>query len=157
MKDIRGMTWVVVAALLLSACATARQGGAPRADKPAEQKAASAVEQKPRTPAEQKLELGIANYQKGEFKLSEEEIRHALHLGLNNRRDEVAAHKYLAFAYCVSDRKLQCRYEFRKALKIDPTFNLQPAEAGHPIWGPIFASEKSESDKLSKYVKLNPR
>ncbi len=154
MTNIRNMTWAMAGAILLSACATAPQGSAPMADRSAEQKPVSAVEQKPRTAAEQKLELGIANYHKGEFKLSEEEIGHALRLGLSNRRDEVAAHKYLAFAYCVSNRKLQCRYEFRKALKIDPTFNLQPAEAGHPIWGPIFAGEKSESDKLAK---LSPR
>lgn len=156
MTNIRNMAWAMAGAILLSACAATRQGGDPMADSPAGQKAASAVEQKPRTAA-QMLELGIANYQKGKFELSEEEIGQALRLGLNNRRDEVAAHKYLAFAYCVSNRKLQCRNEFRKALKIDPTFNLQPAEAGHPIWGPIFASEKSESDKLTKYVKASPR
>src|SRR5512142_325648 len=109
MTNIRNMAWAMAGAILLSACATARQGSAPTAARPAEQKAASAAEPKPRTAAEQKLELGIAHYQKGEFKLSEEEIRHALRLGLNNRRDEVAAHKYLAFAYCVSNRKLQCR------------------------------------------------
>ncbi len=159
MKNIRGMAWIVAAALLLSACATTRQGGDPMAsDSPAEQKVVAGVaEQKSDSPAEQKLESGIANYQKGKFRLSEEEIRHALRLGLSNKRDEVAAHKYLAFAYCVSNRKLQCRYEFRRALKIDPTFALKPAEAGHPIWGPIFASEKSKSDKQTKYAKLSPR
>jgi hypothetical protein len=29
------------------------------------------------------------------------------------------------------------------ALDADPDFVLQPAEAGHPLWGPVFTSVKS--------------
>ncbi len=155
MKNIWG--WIVASVLLLSACATTQQEGDPMSsDSPAEQKVAGMVEQKSDTPAERKLESGIANYQKGKFKQSEEEIRHALHLGLNNKRDEVAAHKYLAFVYCVSKRRLQCRHEFRTVLQVDPAYNLKPSEAGHPIWGPVFASEKSKSDRQNKHAKPSP-
>jgi Tfp pilus assembly protein PilF len=151
MKNIRRTGWIVVSALLLSACTTMNRGNDPMSsDSPAEQKvAAGMLEQKSDNPAELKLEAGIANYQKGKFKLSAEEIQHALRQGLSNKRDEVAAHKYLAFTYCVSKRKLQCRHEFRTVLQIDPAFNLKPSEAGHPVWGPIFASEKAKSAKLS--------
>ena len=155
MQNIRGIGWVV-AVILLSACATTRQAGDPMSGSAAAGRTASTpAEQKKANLAEQKLSRGIDNYENGNFKLSEEELRSAVHLGLPNKRDEVSAHKYLAFAYCVSKRKLQCRYEFRKALKLDPNFSLKPSEAGHPIWGPIFASEKSRSAKSVKYAKLN--
>ena len=36
-----------------------------------------------------------------------------------------------------------CREEFRKALAIDPSMDLAPAEAGHPAWGPTFRSLKA--------------
>jgi len=52
------------------------------------------------------------------------------------RKDRVTAHKYLAFIYCVSDKKKQCREQFKEAMEIDSDFELSPSEAGHPIWGP---------------------
>jgi hypothetical protein len=36
-----------------------------------------------------------------------------------------------------------CRDEFRAALDIDPSMQLEPAEAGHPVWGPVFRSVKA--------------
>ena len=53
------------------------------------------------------------------------------------------AHKYLAFIDCVSERIPACRDEFRKALRIDPGMELSTAEAGHPIWGPVFYAVKA--------------
>jgi hypothetical protein len=57
--------------------------------------------------------------------------------------DKVAAHKYLAFMHCAQSREKQCRTEFRKALVLNPEFELTPAESGHPSWGPVFRSLKS--------------
>ena len=74
-------------------------------------------------------------------------LRNAQQMGLEDKRDQVIAHKYLAFIHCVSGREQQCRDEFKKALTIDPAFELTPAEAGHPVWGPIFRGEKA---KLAK-------
>ncbi|PFH29908.1 MULTISPECIES: TssQ family T6SS-associated lipoprotein [Burkholderia] len=51
---------------------------------------------------------------------------------------QVAAHKLLAFSYCVTNRITQCRAEFSKILDLNPRFDLSPAEKGHPIWGPAF-------------------
>jgi len=51
---------------------------------------------------------------------------------------QVAAHKLLAFSYCVTNRVAQCRAEFSKILDLNPRFDLSPAEKGHPIWGPAF-------------------
>ena len=53
------------------------------------------------------------------------------------------AHKYLAFIHCVSGRQRPCRDEFRKAIEINPSMELEPSETGHPIWGPEFRSAKA--------------
>jgi hypothetical protein len=54
----------------------------------------------------------------------------------------VTANKYLAFISCVSGRDRQCRAYFRRALELNPSFELEPAEAGHPTWGPVFRNVK---------------
>jgi len=85
---------------------------------------------------------GIKSYENGNYRESARQLQSGLDLGLN-KSNQVQAHKYLAFIHCVSGRQTQCRNEFRKALEVDPDFVLQPAEAGHPLWGPVFTSVKS--------------
>lgn len=162
MTNIRVMSVALFGVMLLSACGTARTGGEPfssiaaeqtsnpadgQPSPPVPQKASTPAAEKSRSPASQKLALGIASYENYNFKSSLAELRSALHLGLSSKQDQVLAHKYLAFIHCISKRKTQCGYEFRMALKIDPAFELEPAEAGHPIWGPVFLSEKSRYAK----------
>jgi hypothetical protein len=65
-------------------------------------------------------------------------------MGLDAKRDQAMAHKYLAFISCVTGREKKCRGEFNKALDADPKFELEPAEAGHPIWGQVLRSIKTE-------------
>ncbi|AOK26369.1 type VI secretion protein [Burkholderia ubonensis] len=55
---------------------------------------------------------------------------------------QVAAHKLLAFSYCVTNRVATCRAEFSKILDLNPRFELTPAEKGHPIWGPAFETAR---------------
>ncbi|KVC79133.1 TssQ family T6SS-associated lipoprotein [Burkholderia ubonensis] len=55
---------------------------------------------------------------------------------------QVAAHKLLAFSYCVTNRVATCRTEFSKILDLNPRFELSPAEKGHPIWGPAFETAR---------------
>ncbi|KVR35903.1 type VI secretion protein [Burkholderia ubonensis] len=55
---------------------------------------------------------------------------------------QVAAHKLLAFSYCVTNRVATCRAEFSKILDLNPRFELSPAEKGHPIWGPAFETAR---------------
>jgi Tfp pilus assembly protein PilF len=97
--------------------------------------------------AEQKLTSGIANYEEGDYKASQTALQAALDAGLTNKSDQVRAHKYLAFIHCVSGREKQCRDAFKKALDTDPSFDLKPAEAGHPIWGPVFRAVATKSAK----------
>lgn len=87
------------------------------------------------------LATGVQNYEDGKYDEASKALQSALDLGLK-KGDQVRAHKYLAFIHCASAREKQCRDEFKKALDIDPSFELKPAEAGHPIWGPVFRSVK---------------
>lgn len=97
--------------------------------------------------AEQELSTGIKNYEDGNYKTAAKSLLSALESGLTFDSDTVQAHKYLAFIHCLSNREKQCRDEFRKALEKDNKFDLGPAEAGHPIWGPVFRAVKAERRK----------
>ena len=88
------------------------------------------------------LAAGVRQYEDGNYADAAKQIQAALSQGLATA-DRVRAHKYLAFIDCVTDRVPACRDEFRKALAIDPGMELAPAEAGHPIWGPVFRSVKA--------------
>ena len=88
------------------------------------------------------LAAGIRSYENGNYNESARQLQAALDAGLN-RSGQIQAHKYLAFIHCVSSRMALCRDEFRMAIVIDPEFSLEPAEAGHPIWGPVFVSVKA--------------
>jgi Tfp pilus assembly protein PilF len=97
--------------------------------------------------AEQELSTGIKNYEDGNYKTAAKSLQSALESGLTFDSDAVRAHKYLAFIHCLSNREKQCRDEFRKALEKDNKFDLEPAEAGHPLWGPAFRAVKAERRK----------
>ena len=92
--------------------------------------------------AQQDLAVGIKLYEDGKYGDAAKLLQGSLDQGLSGTADKVKAHKYLAFLYCVSGRQRQCRDEFSAALKVDPSFELDAAEAGHPIWGPVFRSVK---------------
>jgi len=93
--------------------------------------------------AQQELAGGVASYENGAYKLATRQVQTALALGLAAPSDQARAHKYLAFMHCVGGRERQCRDEFRKAFEAVPSFDLSPAEAGHPIWGPVFRKVKT--------------
>ena len=99
------------------------------------------------TPTDKKLNYGVLTYEEGNYQASITALQGVLDTGLSGKPEQVKAYKYLAFIQCVSGRESMCRDYFKKAIEIDPNFNLNSAEAGHPIWGPAFRSVKS---KLSK-------
>ncbi|MEO8166135.1 MAG: TssQ family T6SS-associated lipoprotein [Betaproteobacteria bacterium] len=99
-----------------------------------------------RTAGNKYLEDGVQNYEEGNYRIAKRRLQFALEEGLN-RPDRVKAHKYLAFIACVSSQQLTCREEFAIALELDPAFELNLAESGHPIWGPIFKSVKAKQLK----------
>ena len=88
------------------------------------------------------LRDALKQYEDGQYEQSAKNLQAAIDLGVPDPM-RATAHKHLAFIHCSSSRERQCREEFRKALEIDPALELAPAEAGHPVWGPIFRSLKS--------------
>jgi len=88
------------------------------------------------------LAAGLRQYEDGSYAEAARQLQSAIDQGLG-QSDRVKAHKTLAFIHCVSGRTTSCREEFRRALAIDPAFELPPAEAGHPTWGPVFRSVKA--------------
>ena len=93
----------------------------------------------------QELERAIKSYEEGAYKTAARQFQAALDLGLDANTDKAAAHKYMAFIVCKSGREKVCRDEFRKALDADPNFELEPAEAGHPIWAEVLRSVKADA------------
>ena len=85
---------------------------------------------------------GLRQYEEGEYADAARNLQGAIDLGLSDR-ERANAHKHLAFIHCSSSRERACREEFRKALSVDPGLELAAAEAGHPVWGPIFSSLKA--------------
>jgi len=100
--------------------------------------------------AQQELANGVASYEDGNYKVAARQLQKALALGLKAQDDRVRAHKYLAFIHCVGGRKKLCQDEFRRALDADPGFMLTPAEAGHPIWGPVFRDTRKRYQPARK-------
>lgn len=88
------------------------------------------------------LSAGLKQYENGDYEESAKNLQGAIDLGVPEK-SRANAHKHLAFIHCASNRVGQCREEFRKALAVDPNLELAPAEAGHPVWGPIFRSLKA--------------
>ena len=88
------------------------------------------------------LATGLREYDDGEYANAARNLQAAVDLGLSDR-ERANAHKHLAFIHCASARERACREEFRRALSVDPELELSPAEAGHPVWGPIFVSLKA--------------
>lgn len=89
------------------------------------------------------LKSGIEQYDNGSYPAATKDLHAALELGLNPQ-EQVRAYKHLAFIGCVTGKTQVCREEFGKALDVDPAMELSPAEAGHPIWGPVFRSVKAK-------------
>ena len=89
-------------------------------------------------PAEKALLDGLKAYDDAQYESAERLFRQALSLGLVSAKDRTEAHKRLAFIHCAAGRLAPCEAEFRAARQVDPAFVLDRAEAGHPVWGPVY-------------------
>ena len=90
------------------------------------------------------LSEGIREFEEGRYPQAARSLNAALERGLSSTADLARAHKYLAFIHCVSNRTALCRQEFGRALDVQPGMELEPSEAGHPTWGPVFRSVKTQ-------------
>ena len=70
--------------------------------------------------------------------------------------NKVAAQKYIAFSYCVTNRRTLCRKHFVDAIKLDADFNLEPTEKTHPVWGPEFERAKPQASAPSAPLEKVP-
>jgi len=133
-------TIAVAAALLAAACAEMPKfGGEPQ--KPA---APQITESSLRERAQGQLAEGVKQYDAGDYDNAVKNLSGALEHGLLSKAEQARARKYLAFSHCVSAREASCRTEFRRAFEINPEFTLTPAEDGHPIWGPVYRSVRTQ-------------
>jgi len=99
--------------------------------------------------AQRELEDAVAIYDKGDFNAAIERLG-SPGIAAGDTAVRVAAHKYSAFSYCVTRRTTLCRTQFEAALKLDPTFELSPAERGHPLWGPVYERVKKAQSAAAK-------
>lgn len=93
-------------------------------------------------PAERALLSGLRLYDDAQYPEAEKALSEALRLKLASARDRAIAHKTLAFIYCTSGRAAECEAAFRAARAADPAFSLNKAEAGHPVWGPVYEQSR---------------
>jgi Tfp pilus assembly protein PilF len=88
------------------------------------------------------FKVALQQYESGDYAESAKSFQGAIKEGLGDK-ERANAHKHLAFIHCAAGRERPCRDEFRRALGADPALELEPAEAGHPVWGPIFRAVKA--------------
>jgi hypothetical protein len=89
-------------------------------------------------PAEKALLDGLKAYDDAQYDNAERKFRQALGLGLASAKDRAEAHKRLAFIDCAAGRLAECEAEFRLARQADRGVALDRAEAGPPVWGPVY-------------------
>ena len=94
-------------------------------------------------PAERALMGAMRSYDEADYPSVERQANEAMKLGLRSPRDVATAHKLRAFVYCTSNRLAACEAEFRAARLADPAFALSKAEAGHPVWGPVYLKSRN--------------
>ena len=106
--------------------------------------------QPPPSAGEQLLAKGIKSYEEGEYNSAAKSLQDAIKAGLPQKIDSAKAHKYLAFIACGSNNVKRCQDEFRKAFEDDPAFTLDPAEEGHPVWGPVYRKVRDQMKSKKK-------
>ncbi|MBU4045783.1 MAG: TssQ family T6SS-associated lipoprotein, partial [Gammaproteobacteria bacterium] len=97
--------------------------------------------------AKRYLAKGVSEYETGNYVNAKTALQGVLENQYATRHETLWANKYLAFIYCVSGDQKLCRTHFRNVLEINPNFDLSDAEAGHPLWGPVFRSVKGAASK----------
>ena len=88
--------------------------------------------------AERALGTAIAAYERGEFASAIRQLTPLSNDGSLDAAQQLRALKTLAFSQCSSNARTLCRQTFERALRADSSFDLAPAERGHPLWQPEF-------------------
>jgi tetratricopeptide (TPR) repeat protein len=88
------------------------------------------------------LSAGIELYNSGQYQQAIKKLQTIVDNTNEDFLTQTNAYKYTSFSLCVLGRKAPCRENFEKLLRLNPSFELTQAEAGHPIWGPVFKQAK---------------
>lgn len=121
--------------------APSRNLAAPQAREPAASTTAAPEQAAETSAGARKLADGIAQYEAGDFSAAIRSLQ-ASEIDAEPVESRIRAGKYLAFSYCVTQRRTLCRRTFDSVLRLDRDFTLSPVEAGHPLWGPVFAQAR---------------
>ena len=89
------------------------------------------------------LSDGIELYNAGDYSGAIKRLGAGHEIWNGDKATQTTALKYMAFSYCVTERRALCKQQFDKALKLDPGFDLAQGEKGHPLWGPVFDKAKN--------------
>jgi hypothetical protein len=101
--------------------------------------------------AELAVDKGVELYDQGDFAGAIKKLQGSPEIWADSQTDlKVRAYKYLAFSFCVTNKRTLCQQQFEKLLELDASFELSAAEAGHPTWGPIFKRAKTRSAQKHK-------
>lgn len=93
------------------------------------------------------LTKGEKLYAAGTYTEAMQSYLMALDSGVLTVPQQLEARKHLAFIHCVSSRIPLCSEQFQKAFATSEQFELTPAEAGHPIWGPVYRNVRAEVEQ----------
>jgi tetratricopeptide (TPR) repeat protein len=152
MNSSSARSLLLCALLALAACAPKQ----PRPSSTEAPQVPSISDSQLRDRARENLAQGVDLYNAGKYPEAQKQLQAALDHGVLSRPEQGNARKYLAFIHCASGREAQCRDEFRKALEIDPNFDLTMAEAGHPIWGPVYRDVRAKASAAAAPVAPKP-
>lgn len=119
----------------VSSSSSASPGSAPLASAPTGVSSVAVVDP---SVGERALVSAIAAYERGEFSSAIRQLTPLTNDGSLDAAQQLRALKSLAFSQCSSNARTLCRQTFERALRADPTFELAPAERGHPLWQPEF-------------------
>jgi hypothetical protein len=144
----------LVLAMLLTACATKPaipDKTTAEAEAAERKREAPPPAKAPKRPAEVAVDKGVELYEQGDFAGAIKKLQGSPEIWADPQQDvKIRAYKYLAFSDCVTNKRSACQQQFEKILELDPGFELQPAEAGHPLWGPVFKRAKTHSASKRK-------
>jgi tetratricopeptide (TPR) repeat protein len=133
-----------LAFVAIAACSQLKELTSPSESQKPAAAAPQITEDMLRDRAKEQLATGIRQFESGDFDNATKNLSGALDHGMLAKQEQSTARKYLAFVLCGSGREQACRDEFRKAFEINPEFALTPAEDGHPIWGPVYRSVRTQ-------------
>lgn len=101
-------------------------------------------------PGDQAFDEAMRLYKEGDYAGTIKRLQGAPAIWSGSKGLQIRGHKLMAFSYCVAYQRVPCRQEFSEILDIEPDFQLTPAEAGHPIWGPEFKEAKKQHGNQKK-------